>query len=749
MFYSQCLLSRKGRLGSIWVAAYCFKKLKKAQVAETDISASVDKILKDDWDVIAYRVLAYLLLGVVRIYSKKVEYLFDDCHEVLTEINKFVVSTKEKGGTDTFRAPYDSVTLPERFELDAFDLGLPEDVSGGNVVSYEAITLKDCPKGNVGQFSSDMYDYEEFGACRGIFSANYIPGRDVLSFNGMELDMELRTSRNGANPEVNMENPQESRFSQVETNGEQIKVPDIALSENGTLGEARQEKLPDLRSEENGLNHETFFGIEEEPLNQVEPFGEDHETNGEQIKAPAVVQSVDGIQEEASLEPSCHVTSSGEDHHIIQEEIIMQSENQMCPVTREDHNLSNLEADRGNLKSCTPAQEENMDLDKSCDLKKPQKPVCSYGEENHKDGEPTKLQDTIPPDNVNCQITDGKDSEALVVTTPKLRRVIPTPAMRKAAQISRKRKRKCTFDEMVVLPNTVIKQSINDASDLVSKRRKVPETALAAWKTCQLRNLSRNFLEPLIPSVSEELRSLFHKSIIESAETVEPPEKLDVLEPPSTGRPEQVEIAPGPPVLEQIEIEPGTPILEKIEIAPGTPVLHSTSMKSFNSPKSPEAPDMDMVIPEPSGRIEEEPSMGNEQAYPSESVEVPSLDKVQEHDFNLLNEEPDLCEGVNPELDGWSKRTRVVARYLHREFTNCKNRGEEEVNLLQVSEGKTKKESARLFYETLVLRTNGYVDVKQDEAYGDILLRKLHKWGQTWEDDMVNRDSFEPMDSCA
>ncbi|KAH0984590.1 hypothetical protein GBA52_011767 [Prunus armeniaca] len=94
MFYSQCLLSRKGPLGAIWVAAYSFKKLKKAQVTQTDISSSVDKILQDEWDVVAYRVLAYLLLGVVRIYSKKVEYLFNDCNEVLIKINKFVVSTK-------------------------------------------------------------------------------------------------------------------------------------------------------------------------------------------------------------------------------------------------------------------------------------------------------------------------------------------------------------------------------------------------------------------------------------------------------------------------------------------------------------------------------------------------------------------------------------------------------------------------------------------------------------------------------
>lgn len=45
---------------------------------------------------------------------------------------------------------------------------------------------------------------------------------------------------------------------------------------------------------------------------------------------------------------------------------------------------------------------------------------------------------------------------------------------------------------------------------------------------------------------------------------------------------------------------------------------------------------------------------------------------------------------------------RVVARYLQRHFPNRKKRGEEEVNLLQVSEGRTKRESARLFYEILV-----------------------------------------------
>ncbi|KAI4350538.1 hypothetical protein L6164_004986 [Bauhinia variegata] len=41
MFNSGTLLSSKGPLGAIWVAAYCLKRLKKSQVKETDIPTSV------------------------------------------------------------------------------------------------------------------------------------------------------------------------------------------------------------------------------------------------------------------------------------------------------------------------------------------------------------------------------------------------------------------------------------------------------------------------------------------------------------------------------------------------------------------------------------------------------------------------------------------------------------------------------------------------------------------------------------
>lgn len=46
-----------------------------------------------------------------------------------------------------------------------------------------------------------------------------------------------------------------------------------------------------------------------------------------------------------------------------------------------------------NLKNATFSQEEFMGLEALCEAKKPQELVCSYGEENHNDGEPAKLQD--------------------------------------------------------------------------------------------------------------------------------------------------------------------------------------------------------------------------------------------------------------------------------------------------------------------------------------------------------------------
>lgn len=44
MFYSQFILAKKGPLGTIWIAAHLERKLRKNQVADTDIGVSVGKV---------------------------------------------------------------------------------------------------------------------------------------------------------------------------------------------------------------------------------------------------------------------------------------------------------------------------------------------------------------------------------------------------------------------------------------------------------------------------------------------------------------------------------------------------------------------------------------------------------------------------------------------------------------------------------------------------------------------------------
>ncbi|PIN20397.1 hypothetical protein CDL12_06919 [Handroanthus impetiginosus] len=150
MFYSQFILAKKGPLGTIWIAAHLERKLRKNQVADTDIGVSVDSILFPDMPI-ALRLSSHLLLGVVRIYSKKVNYLFDDCSETLLKIKQAFRSAAVDLPPEESKAPYHSITLPETFDLDDFELP-DNDIFHGNFVDHhissrEQITLQDTMEG--------------------------------------------------------------------------------------------------------------------------------------------------------------------------------------------------------------------------------------------------------------------------------------------------------------------------------------------------------------------------------------------------------------------------------------------------------------------------------------------------------------------------------------------------------------------------------------------------------------------------
>lgn len=81
----------------------------------------VDRIMFPEVPI-ALRMSGHLLLGVVRIFSKQVDYFSRDCKVLLTELNKAYASSNVNLPENVTRATEEAVTLPNNFRLDAMEL---------------------------------------------------------------------------------------------------------------------------------------------------------------------------------------------------------------------------------------------------------------------------------------------------------------------------------------------------------------------------------------------------------------------------------------------------------------------------------------------------------------------------------------------------------------------------------------------------------------------------------------------------
>ncbi|UJR36834.1 hypothetical protein I4U23_029547 [Adineta vaga] len=134
MFYTHAILTKRGPLARLWLAAHWDKKLTKAQIFETDIRLSCESILEPCLKL-ALRTKGHLLLGVVRIYSRKTKYLLADCNEAFIKIKMafrpgmvgIEGSNNHHTGqdSDTREVSIAAITLPENFhDFDLIDLNI-------------------------------------------------------------------------------------------------------------------------------------------------------------------------------------------------------------------------------------------------------------------------------------------------------------------------------------------------------------------------------------------------------------------------------------------------------------------------------------------------------------------------------------------------------------------------------------------------------------------------------------------------
>ncbi|KAM9824332.1 double-strand-break repair protein rad21 homolog A-like [Neosynchiropus ocellatus] len=164
MFYAHFVLSKRGPLAKIWLAAHWDKKLTKAHVFECNLESSVESIISPKVKM-ALRTSGHLLLGVVRIYHRKAKYLLADCNEAFIKIKMAfrpgVVDLPEENR----EAAYNAITLPEEFH--DFDQPLPDlddiDVAQQfnlNQSRVEEITMRE-EVGNINLLQDN--DFADFG----------------------------------------------------------------------------------------------------------------------------------------------------------------------------------------------------------------------------------------------------------------------------------------------------------------------------------------------------------------------------------------------------------------------------------------------------------------------------------------------------------------------------------------------------------------------------------------------------------
>ncbi|KAK9067363.1 hypothetical protein SSX86_014690 [Deinandra increscens subsp. villosa] len=607
---------KKGDLGHVWMAAHFPKRIKKELVEQTNITSSVDKILVEQLPVVTYRILGYLLLGVARIYSKKVEYLLFDCNHSMNEM-KFLSEGRKKVDTnfggmclpesssqrsklkvadlnpsessrrqnsssfvEAMRPQFSSISLPDHFELDAFDLEVhQDDSSNDHVTPHLELVLHDA--------------WENYPTERHTF------GKDHASASTSAMITSI-------NPETSAEKFRH-RFSLED------RLDPMVLDESDE--ELVPDSLPLLELPE-WNNHTDSPG-----------------TKSVSVKSP--------------------------DKHPEEE----------CPTTGQTVVSEMTSVDTITLKPSPNKSKLSVTID-------------------------------VTPQSKVTVVSGERKSEPVTVRTPACREHARAP-----------RKRKCVYDDPIVVPNGVYGTWVSNASDLVRKRR---------TPTPNQEKERRSFdylLQPIILGFPSDLRSAISTKPLVRVE-VEEMVNTSISKTDELGKFVEVEETADTPISKTDELGKLNlhKLYEKTEaevIAPLTPATQSTSMR-FNE------------IHETSRVNQVEPTSSCESRekviFPIRDVD---LDVIQrEEGPSSLGE--DNQESV-PVAEKWSAVTKSVAGYLHSNFVNRKEKEEEAINLSQILKQKTKKESARFFYQTLVLKTGGYIDVKQEKPYGEIYVKQTSK----------------------
>ncbi|XP_028774366.1 sister chromatid cohesion 1 protein 3 [Neltuma alba] len=686
MFYSHTFLARKGPLATVWIAAHLQHRLRKSHYTSTDIPSTVRRIMEPEVPI-ALRMSGHLLLGVVRIYSKKVDYLFQDCNAVLTGLSKAFASIQLTLPEDARKAPFHSITLPETFDLDAVILdGVDDEVEDIHMRSREDITLTDQIPGSMDYYIAITFD------------------EDIMDSSHTEV-----LPDSGARPM------------------EEDIVPQSPLTNVGDVqvcDPINQRESPAAQHADSDLPHNI----------------QDPESAGDLGSQDAGPRNQTDVINSSPAADSPQVLPEIE-------------------VLRDANNDLNLE----NPPPVVPDPGDNTEPSRIFDQTMNDKDHISPMVDDLDVGGlsvPSQQHSRLPtPDTSQgapeIQVSLGHASPNLVLRS--------SPPVQQPQ--NRGRKRKQFFDTSTVLTNKFMKKALDNTGDLLRKRRFMPSSALDTWKLNNSRRKEQIFDHPLVSGLCKDLSDICQRDYISAKShlVISEEDRMDdeiartpstshsaeeprAATPPATTGAQNMEIerlrsiaATPPPVIpthdvetEVINIEGGhgsplrqgdmTPVsAQKLRSVSVSPLRTNDVAGTVQTPDLASSPrDHGSQMETPMTFLDE----GTFQNFGLSDAGHSMMSAEEELNFLEADNTPSSSQGSEG-VNSLSVRTRAVARYLKNlsPISPIAEDPTEDLSLNKILEGKTRRISARMFFETLVLKSYDLVDVHQEEPYGDVSLK--------------------------
>ncbi|KAK7268159.1 hypothetical protein RIF29_20846 [Crotalaria pallida] len=425
----------------------------------------------------------HLLLGVVRIYSKKVDYLFHDCNVVLTVLSKTFASIQLTLPEGARQAPVQSITLPNTFDLEA--LNLDDGIYHNGVEDIHQRNLED------------------------ITLTDQVPVMDQYVAISFDEDVALDTSHTEVLPDSGVRPIEEDTIPLS-------PLTDVAGFQDQSQGILRESPTSQPSRGAHPHNvHSPGATVVLGPSDDSAPHSEVMPDSGvKPMEDDTILQSplMNALRES----PTAQLTGGDHNHYLpspVATVVLCPGDDSVPQATmpvelhRDANNDCNIENSPVNL-GLRDGTEPNRDVDQTTN----EKNFIEMVDDMATEGMPSSSQQhSGPPTPVHSQ---GAALDAQVGLGHSAPNLILRESPQDLQQKRRGRKRKQLFDEPIVLTNKFMRAALNNTRDLLRKRRDVPSSTLGTWKLNNSRRKEHIFDQPLLTGFFRNLLDISNKEYI-------------------------------------------------------------------------------------------------------------------------------------------------------------------------------------------------------------------------------------------